>query len=285
MTTFITILVTIFVLILVAAPIVFFQIRKGFREQKNYERGLKIVPVLIHLPPPSDDVEVGGRDARDVTEETISKAQTIYNIIASTVQKGFKSSFYGQRHFAFEIVGTQGFVYFYAAVPISLLEVVKQAIVSAYPTARLEEVAEHNIFNSVGKANGTLGGELTLKEPFAYPIATYQDLKRDGMQSLLNALSSLGKEDGAAIQILMRPAHPSWRKAATATASRKRKGNDKGSAGGFAKSFVTAFNKPPEGSKDEKKTPELSNLEQSTLDAIDEKTRHPGFEVLIRVVA
>jgi hypothetical protein len=288
MATFITILVIIFVLILIAGPIVFLQIRKTFREQKNYERGLKIVPILIHLPPPSDDTDLGGRDVRDVTEETISKAQIIYNIIASTVQKGFKSNYYGQRHFAFEIVGTQGFVYFYAAVPIALVEVVKQAIVSAYPTARLEEVAEHNIFSQIGKANGTLGGELTLKEPYAYPIATYQDLKRDGMQSLLNALSTLGKEDGAAIQILMRPADPSWRKTASAIASKKRKGgHDKGSAaGGFAKSLATALVKPPESNgKDEKKPAELSNLEQATLDAIDEKTRHAGFEVLIRVVA
>ncbi len=288
MATFITILVILFGLAAIIAPIVFMQIRKNFREQKNYERGLKIVPVLIHLPPPSDDTDLGGRDVRDVTEETISKAQIIYNIIGSTLQKGFKSNFYGQRHFAFEIVGTQGFVYFYAAVPIALLEVVKQAIVSAYPTARLEEVAEHNIFSQVGKVSGTLGGELTLKEPFAYPIATYQDLKRDGMQSLLNALSSLGKEDGAAIQILMRPANPSWRKTASAIASKKRKGNDGGGggAGGFAKSLATALVKPPEGgTKDDKKAPELSNLEQATLDAIDEKTRHSGFEVLIRVVA
>ena len=285
MATFLTILAIIFVLILIAAPIVYLQLRKGFREQKNYERGLKIVPLLIHLPPPSDDTDLGGRDVRDVTEETISKAQTIYNIIASTVQKGFKSNFYGQRHFAFEIVGTQGFVYFYAAVPIALLEVVKQAIVSAYPTARLEEVAEHNIFSQVGKANGTLGGELTLKEPYAYPIATYQDLKRDGMQSLLNALSTLGKEDGAAIQILMRPANPSWRKIASAVASKKRKGHDKGGGtGGFVKSLATALVKPPEGSTEDKKAPELSSLEQNTLDAIDEKTRHAGFEVLIRVV-
>ena len=288
MATLITILVIIFVLILIAGPIVFLQIRKTFREQKNYERGLKIVPILIHLPPPSDDTDLGGRDVRDVTEETISKAQIIYNIIASTVQKGFKSNYYGQRHFAFEIVGTQGFVYFYAAVPIALVEVVKQAIVSAYPTARLEEVAEHNIFSQIGKANGTLGGELTLKEPYAYPIATYQDLKRDGMQSLLNALSTLGKEDGAAIQILMRPADPSWRKTASAIASKKRKGgHDKGNAaGGFAKSLATALVKPPEATgKDEKKPAELSNLEQATLDSIDEKTRHAGFEVLIRVVA
>ena len=287
MTTFIIVILIMFVMILIAAPIVFLQARKIFREQKNYERGLKVVPLLIHLPPPSDDTDVGGRDTRDVDEEMISKATVIYNIIASTVQKGFKSNFYGQRHFAFEIVGSKGFVYFYAAVPIALLEVVKQAIVSAYPSARLEEVAEHNIFNQVGKASGTLGGELTLKESFAYPIATYQDMKRDAMRSLLNSLASLDKEDGAGIQILLRPANPSWRKTAHSVADRKRKGNDtKLLSGGLAKDLATAFVKPPDGSskEGESKKPELSNLEQSTLDAIDEKTRHPGFEVAIRVV-
>ena len=288
MTAVLIALVIIFVIGLIVGPIVFLQTRRTFREQKNYERGLKVVPLFIHLPPPSEDIEVGARDQRDVTEETISKAQIIYNIIASTLQKGFKSNFYGQRHFAFEIVGSQGFVYFYAAVPIALLETVKQAIVSAYPAAQLEEVAEHNIFNPVGKISGTLGGELTLKEAFAYPIATYQDLKRDGMQALLNALSGLGREDGAGIQILMRPADPGWTKKASSLASSKRKGGDKKLlSGGLAKDLATAFVKPPEGGgKDggESKKPELSNLEQSTLDAIDEKTRHPGFEVAIRIV-
>jgi hypothetical protein len=284
MTALISIVVVLLVLLIVAGPIVFLQTRRSFREQKNYERGLKIVPLMIHLPPLSDDTDLGSRDVRDVTDETISKAQIIYNIIASTLQKGLKNKFYGQRHFAFEIVGSQGFIYFYAAVPIALLEVVKQAIVSAYPTARLEEVAEHNIFSQVGKVSGTLGGELSLKESFAYPIATYQDLKRDAMQSLLNALSTLGKEDGAAIQLLIRPADPAWRKTATAHASKKRKGEKSLGAGGVLKTLAVAPFKPPEGDKKEDKKPELSNLDQAVLDAIDDKTRHPGFEVLIRVV-
>jgi len=271
-----------------AAPLVYFQMRKRIREQKNYERGLKMVPLLIHLPPPSEDVEVSGRDIRDLVDENISRAQVIYNIIASTVQKGFKSQFYGQRHFSFEIVGTKGFAYFYAAVPLALVEVVKQAIVSAYPAARLEEVPEHNIFSPVGKVGGTVGGELHLKETFAYPIATFQDLKRDAMQAILNSLSTLDKEDGAGIQILMRPANPTWRKAASAEASKKRKGEGgkKGSEElfGYARQLGMAFVKPPEENGKESKPKELSAMEQATLDAIDDKTRHPGYEVLIRIV-
>jgi hypothetical protein len=269
----------------------FVQARERMREQKNVERGLKVIPLLIHLPPVSEDTEAAGRDVRDLIDENISKAQVIYNIIASTLQKGMKTRVYGQRHFGFEIVASKGFVHFYAAVPLSLLEVVKQSVVSAYPSARLEEVPDHNIFSPVGKASGTLGGELDLKEPFAYPIATYQDLKRDAMQAFLNALSTLDKDDGAAIQILMRPADPAWRKEASSVASKKRKGNDSKKTGdrvlALGKDVVTALVKPPEGKKSEggSDKPELSSLEQATLDAIDDKTRHPGYEVLIRVVA
>ncbi len=283
----IVIILSILAVILIAG---YLHSRRTLREQKNYERGLKMVPMLIHLPPPSDDIEGGNRDARDVTEENISKAMILYNIIADTFRKSFKSKFYGQRHFSFEIIGTKGFVHFYAAVPVSMVDIVQQAIVSAYPSARLEEVAEHNIFSPVGKMSGTIGGELSLKEEFSYPIATYLELKRDAMQTLLNALSTLDKEDGAGIQIMLRPTDSSWRKKSTELANKKRKGEKKksGSTAVFniGKALATAPFKAPEhkdGKPEEKH--ELSALEQSLVDAIEDKTRYPAFEVLIRVVA
>jgi hypothetical protein len=211
--TILVILIMFLMTLLAAAGFAYVFLRNIWREQKNYERGLKMVPLLIHLPPMSDDTDVGGRDARDVINENISRAHTLYGILSSTFQKGFKHRLYGQRHVALEIVASKGAVHYYAAVPVPLLGVVEQAIVSAYPTARLEEVPEHNIFNQVGRITGTVGGELVLKESYAYPIATYEDIKRDTMQPLLNALSSLTKEDGAGIQILLRPADPAWRKA------------------------------------------------------------------------
>lgn len=284
------IIMVLLTLLSAGAFIAFLQIRKTWREQKNFERGLKMVPLLIHLPPHSDDTDVGSRDVRDVSDETISKAQIMYNIISSTIQKGFKSKFYGQRHFAFEIVASKGFVNFYAAVPVALVDVVQQAVVSAYPTARLEEVAEHNIFSPVGRITGTIGGELTLKENYAYPIATYQDLKRDAMQSILNALSTLEKDDGAGIQILMRPADPFWRKNAVAFASKKRKGKDKKkgaiSSGGWLRQIFAAPFKPPEDKGDKKDGgSDLSGVDQELINAIEEKSKYAGYEVLIRVVA
>jgi hypothetical protein len=291
MAPFIFILLSFLATAAIVAPIVFLHARKVLREQKNYERGLKMVPLLIHLPPPSDDKEGGQRDDRELVDENISKAQIMYTIIASTLQKGLKTKFYGQRHFSFEIVATHATVKLYVAVPLVMIEVVKQAVVSAYPAARLEEVPEHNIFSPVGHISGTSGGELTLKKSYAYPIATYQDIKRDPLQSLLNALSSLDKEDGVGIQILMRPADSEWRKKASAIASKKRKGEKDKKPGqiasGWFKEALWALWQPPEEKKKEGggSDKELSNLDQTILDAIDDKTRHAGYETMIRIVA
>lgn len=283
------IVVGVLVLIATMGVVFYFRSRKLLREAKNYERGLKMVPLYIHMPPLSDDIDSGSRDNRDIVEENVSRAQALYGILANTTKKGFKSNFYGQRHISLEIIAVKGFVKFYTAVPAPLVSVIEQAVVGAYPSARLEEVSEHNIFSSVGKISGTSGGELVLKENFAYPIATYQDTKRDIMLSLLNALSTLHEEDGAGIQILIRPASSGWRKTAKAEASKKRKGQDSKKGGELAASLIkqlaTAPFKPPEDTKPKDEGgKQLSTMDQALVDAIDAKTGHPGFEVLIRIV-
>ena len=144
-------LIILFFVVFALLPIILYQVRRILREQKSYERGLKMVTLLINLPPSSEDIVSNGRDARDVDDENISKAQTIYSILASTYRKDFKSKIYGQRHFSFEIIGSKGFVNFYASVSVVLVDRVKHAIISAYPTSMVEEVPDENIFNPIGK--------------------------------------------------------------------------------------------------------------------------------------
>jgi hypothetical protein len=86
----VTVLLVFLGVLAAGAGVAYAYLRGIWREQKNYERGLKMVPVLIHLPPLSDDTDIGGRDAREVINENISRAQSLYGILASTFQKGFK---------------------------------------------------------------------------------------------------------------------------------------------------------------------------------------------------
>jgi hypothetical protein len=280
------IITTVIILLALAGvgSFAFMQYRKVLREAKNYERGMKMVPMYIHIPPISSDLEANGRDERDLTEEVLSQAQVMYNIIASTATKGFKSRIYGQRHVSFEIVAHEGLVHYYVVAPVSLVDVIKQSVAAAYPAARLEEVSERNIFNPAGRMSGTIGGEFTLKKDFAYPIATYQEAKRDATRALLNALSGATREDGVGIQILIRPALSGWAKTASDVANQIRK--NKGVKSGFqTKGIVEALWKPPETQEVKTEDKQLSSTEQGIVDAIEDKSRYPGYETLIRVVA
>jgi len=272
----------------IAFIVIFAQYKKTLREAKNYERGLKMIPMYIHIPPSGEDLEANGRDERDITEEVLSQAQVMYNVISSTATKGFKSKIYGQRHISFEIIAHEGLIHYYAVVPAVLTDVVRQAIEAAYPTARLEEVEEKNIFSQSGKTSGTIGGEFTLKKSYVYPIATYQESKRDAARSLLNALSTVTREDGVAVQMMIRPASESWTKNSIFAANKIKK-DKSGGSGGVGdifkpKNLMEALWKPPEAKDEKPEDKQLTSLEQGLVEAIEEKTRYPGYEVLVRVV-
>lgn len=277
----------------VAGLLIWKQYQKIVREAKNYERGLKMINLHISLPPSSTDLEVEGRDQRDVTDESVSQAQVMYNIIASTATKGFRSKIHGQKHISFEIISNKGLIQYYVVAPIVLIDIIKQAVTTAYPSAVLEETRGDNIFNQVGKATGTIGGELSLKQDFFHPIATYQDSKQDAARSILNALSSAKDKDGVAIQLLIRPAPSNWVDKSKEYMKKFQRNKRSGKSGGLGNFFYSANDllealwKPPESAADKKDDTfenQLSALEQEEIGAIEEKTRYPGFETLIRIV-
>lgn len=287
------IIIAFIILVIIGAGVVvaWLQYQKLLREAKNYERSLKMVPLLIHLPPTSEDIEGNSRDKRDLVDEEISQAQVMYNIISSTATKGFKSRIYGQRHISFEIIADEGLVRYYVMVPTVLVEVIRQAVASAYPSARLEEVKETNIFSQDGQLSGTIGGEFSLKKSYIYPIATYEESKNDASRALLNALSSASKEDGIGLQFLIRPAKSGWSQKSEAYTKGMREDKNK-KKGVFGSSslpadLLEALWKPPasaDSAESKSDTKQLSPLEQAEVEAIEAKTKYPAYEVLIRVV-
>ncbi len=263
------------------------------RREKNYERGLKMVPMLIHLPPSTDDIQGGGRDERDVTNEALSQAQVMYSIISSTLVKGFKAKVYGQRHISFEIIATDGLIRYYAVVPAVITETVKQAVISAYPSARLEEIEQESIFAKDVTTDQVAGGEMKLKKDFVYPISTYEDTQRDASLAILNAMSVTKEGEGLALQMLFRPTDGGWTNDSAERVQNIRDGKENKKAGAkvangigsVLKTFIQAFYRSPDDiNKTEEKAP-LSNLQQEEIAAIEAKTKYPGFETLVRVVA
>ena len=293
--TFIPIIVIILSLAAIISVIISIR-RHSLRKAKKYERGLKMAPLLIHLPPTTDDIEAGGRDKRDVANEAISKAQVMYSILASTIKKGRNAKLYGQRHFSLEIIAKDNVIRYYAIVPAVLTEVVKQAIQSAYPTARLEEKLEENIFQGGAGIEAVSGVELTLQKEGYYPIAAYEEearektsYRRDAQTALLHALSTVNKNEGAAVQILFRPADSKWASKAKQYVEETQKGKKTKTGGAAIGDFMMDVLKAPievpGEHKKEEKTEQISSIKQEELTAIANKMRYPAFETLVRLVA
>ncbi|MBQ6510915.1 TraM recognition domain-containing protein [Candidatus Saccharibacteria bacterium] len=265
------------------------------RKAKNYERALKMIPLLIHLPPSTDDINANGRNETDVMNEELDQAQVMYSIIASTLAKGFKTRINGQKHISFEIVAKDGTIKYYAMTPAVLTETVKQAVLSAYPTARVEEVYEDNIFSEEGGVAGVAGGELELKKEFVYPIETYDKLKKDASLAILGALSSAKNGDGMAVQIMIRPTDGGWIKKSTDWVKNIKEGKKNKTFGStnilekfgwLIKDLMEALWHPPEMHESEKTEEKvLTNLQQEEIQGIEQKTKYPGFETLIRIIA
>ncbi len=277
--------VVIITTIVIIAVAIFVKTYIGkLRKSKKYERGLKMVPLLIHLPPSTDDIEGGGRDKRDVALEAISKAGTMYSILSSTTTKGKNAKLYGQRHFSFEIIAKDGFIRYYAIVPAVLTETVRQAIQSAYPTARIEEKKEENIFAPNGKIDNISGAELTLNKDYYLPIATYEDTKSDASMAILNALSSVGEGEGACVQILFRPADKSWLESGKQYIDDASKGKKTKTGNLFMDIIRAPFEVPAEHEKKEEPA-QITQLKQEEISAIAGKMRYPAFETLVRIIA
>ena len=285
----ITVLVVVALLAITTAILVFVRI-SSLRKHKKYERGLKMVPLLIHLPPTTDDIQQGGRDERDLTGEIVSQAQVMYSILASTLTKGTNAKLYGQRHFSFEIIAKEGIIRYYAIVPAVLTETVRQAVQAAYPTARVEERMEENIFSKEGKLDGVSGAELSLKKNGYLPIATYEDTRRDASMAILNALSLVGKGEGAAVQILFRPANKKWNEPAKKYVENTQKGKKTKTFGASLGDLVSdvlwaPIEVPKEHEKKSEESTQITTIKQDELNAVVNKMRYPAFETLIRVIA
>lgn len=279
-------LVIALVLVLVICAVIFITWKifsTTLRQKKNFERAVKMVPMLIHLPPSTEDIQGSGRDERDIANEEISKAQVMYGIISSTFKKGFANRLYGQRTIGFEIIAHDGLINYYTIVPASLTETLRQAITAAYPSARLEEVEDPNFFSKEGGVDAVAGGDLKLRKDTAYPIATYEDTKMDASLALLNAMSTAKKGDGVAVQIILRPCDDKWIQNTKNRIQKVREGKSGSVAGQlFGDIGSTLFNS---GKAPEQESKPLSNMQQEEIAKMEEKTKFPGYEVKIRLIA
>lgn len=284
------IIISILFFIILGSITGFLLYKRSHHFRKQVERSLKMVPFLVTVPQSSGrEKGEGSRDQRDVARELISQAENFYYTLSSIYKKGFKNFIVGQKHIALEIVADNGEIFFYFAVPISLIGLVEKTISTQYPDCHIEEVEEHNIFKENQGLKGVRGIELVTKRDSMFPLKTYSTIELDPLYAITNALSKIEKDEGAAIQILIRPVGTKFAKGSRKMAEKIQKGEykEKFKVGKATSSFASDIIRGATKGKDELKSQgskPLTPLQEEMVKAVETKAGKPVFESIIRLV-
>jgi hypothetical protein len=253
------------------------------RTRGSVARSLDMVLFSFQLP----RYAVDDRNKRD-DKQLIAVMEQLYASVSTMRIKGWNKFLYGDPYLTLEMavhhLGDQ--IHLYAAVPSKYADLFEKQVHGIFPAAQVERTKDYNIFNPSGAA---AGGYLKFKEDPILPFLTYSELPSDPLGPLIGALSMIqGEEEGAAIQVVLRPSSDSRiRKLASDTARNMQAGND------LKKSLKLAKNPGSEKKKDAKKDNEAvlqeapkvpTEFENKVIKALQNKASRPLFDTNIRLL-
>ncbi len=180
-------------------------------------------------------------------------------------------------------------IYFYVSVPIYLETVFEKYVHGVYSQAKIEKIPQdYTVFEPQGK---TVGAYLKLKENFLFPISTYQKLEKDPLSTITNNLSKISADEGAAIQLIIRPLLKfNLKKIGENVLKKIREGEKVRTAvseatGGIFMKFLSEFSKPQPKKEGEAGQKKEQGFDQVNYDAIQSKIQKQAFETNIRLIA
>lgn len=280
----------IFVIILVFSGLSFFVLKKV--SKKKLERSLDMVLFLIKLP----RYENKDENKKEEVKVIISKMEQFYaNFLYLDKTDGFfRRMFYGRPRVVFEIASEigQGDISFYVAVPSSYEKSLNKYIQGVYAGAIIEKIpSDYTIFEPGGVISASY---LLQKNTFFIPLNTYNDLGRDPLEAIANSVSGIEINEGAGIQIVIRPLKFNLRQKGEKLLGKiideKRSLYDavaRVSGGFFVKLFKEVgdlFHVKSEKKGEEQDSTERIRVDETTIDMIREKIKKPAFEVNIRLI-
>ncbi|MFA7257721.1 MAG: hypothetical protein WC047_09130, partial [Kiritimatiellales bacterium] len=215
--------------------------------------------------------------------EITSYTEQLFSSLGSLYEGGLKGLFLGQPTISCEYVAKEKEIIFFIGVPRSLQSLVEKQIQSFYPNSNIEPSSEFKIFE---EGLEIAYGSVATSRSFVFPIKTFRELEFDSIASITNALSKIGNDSRAAVQILIKPVSQGWRGQIDWMLRRIQEG--KGIPLGvswynkigyfFGQFFVSQMN-----AKDnpmQKVTP----IQEETLKLLTQKGSKTGFSVQIKII-
>jgi hypothetical protein len=245
------------------------------------------------------ETQEGGKKANEVWKEEIGAMEQLL-----TALSGIKDTrdiisriIYGTPSLVFEIANSAKSeeIVFYISVPKKFRESVEKQIHSFFPNAVLEKAQDYNIFFPGSFTSASI---LKLKNRYTLPIKTYENMEVDPMNGITNAMSKLETvNEGAAMQLVMRPAGTKWRTHGRQVAHKMQQGKRLHdveapfmtkavrATGNAAFEIISPKKKDPMNPGNEPKPVQLTPEEQELVKSIESKSSKTGFKVNIRLLA
>ncbi len=221
-------------------------------------------------------------------KEVIGVMDHLYQSLHSLYESGPKRHWRGQPFFSLEYAALAGEILFFVACPRSYAQLVEKQITSFYPDCIIDEVEDYNIFTPTSH---TAVKSLWPGGPRVSAFKTYQQLKSDPLNSITNAFSKLKSDEGAAVQIVLRPAKSGWQKKFQEEAQNllNSKKKSKGSWINpmfWVRSIVDIFTSDDGKLTEEKQeSGRVSQMVEEYSKSLDEKAGNPGFHGIVRLVS
>lgn len=265
-------------------------LRRFLRLANRIPHAMEYVVLQVLLPRESMRMEQEQRDWREVLagfETLFLTLGSIKSHDGSGMVRAWRQFWYGRHdHLSFEIVSVKGSIMFYLSVPRAVRQLVELQIQAQYPQAYIDQVDDYNLFSREGNIRGAM---LRLSKPPMLPIRTYRKLDSDPLNAITNVLSKVQPQEGAAIQVLLRPKPASWSEHGRKVARKMQEGKslkEAMSGGGngldvITSSFNTTSKKEEEHTQ---RAPNITPMDQELIKALEEKSGKPAFDVNIRIV-
>jgi hypothetical protein len=256
------------------------------KNEKNVVK--KLERVLLEIRIPRHRPKEGEKP--DELESNVAVAEQLFSSLHSIYRGGITNALFEQDALSLEIACYDGVIGWFIGVPLHLQSLVEKQIHAGYPDAEITPVPLYNIFAKQGYVAAT---SLALQKKNHYPVRTYRDFEVDPVAGIVNSLSKIAPDEGAAVQIMIAPTGNRWRAKGQAEAREYAQG--RGSSGGvfgnifkFGGDLVgAAMNDPKkEGTPAQKDEPKrLTQAQEEYVEKLENKAAKVGYEVVIRVVS
>ena len=273
-----------------------------FRAQINYSMNMDLE--IVRVTKVNKDDTSRGSGEREGWKEEIGAMEQLLTTLAKIKRQSpwIMRLFYNAPYISFEIANPSDSeeIVFFVAVSKKFRESIEKQIHSFFPDASIEKVSDYSIFSP---GSFTSSAILELKNKYALPLKTYNNMDVDPLNEISNSLSKFKtEEEGASIQLVIVPAKNNWRKLGQSIAHRMQQGKQlkdvhsnslmEKVGGGVSDSVGEVFNilagtekNKSEGFSEKNDSIQLTPEEQELIKSIENKTNKTGFYVNIRLLA